>query len=95
MTEFKEKYINPFTEIAKFSKEEYQNYEDSLKHYRDLKNSLDTSKEEGKIEGRIEGENNKQIEIAMNMLKKGLDFSFITEITGLTAEEVSELKKYK
>jgi len=28
----------------------------------------------------------------MNMLKKGLDFSFITEITGLTEEEVSELK---
>jgi len=56
MTEFKEKYINPNTGIAKFTKEEYQNYEDSLKHYRDLKNSLDTSKEEGRIEGRIEGE---------------------------------------
>ena len=28
--------------------------EDSLKYYQDLKNSLDTAKEEGKIEGRIE-----------------------------------------
>jgi len=88
MTEFKEKYINPNTEIAKFSKEEYKDYEDSLKHYRDLKNSLDTSKEEGRIEGRIE----EKKEIAKRMLNKGLNISFISEITGLTAEEVSELK---
>ncbi|PIE78569.1 MAG: hypothetical protein CSA15_07135, partial [Candidatus Delongbacteria bacterium] len=39
-------------EIAKFSREEYQDYEDSLKYYRDLKNSLDTAKEEGRIEGK-------------------------------------------
>jgi len=38
-------------EIAKFSKKEHQHYEDSLKYYRDLKNSLDTAKEEGLIEG--------------------------------------------
>ncbi len=31
-------------EIAKFSPKEYQDYEDSLKYYRDLKNSLDTAK---------------------------------------------------
>ena len=43
-------------EIAKFSKKEHQYYEDSLKYYRDLKNSLDTAKEEGLIEGRAEGE---------------------------------------
>ncbi len=83
MTEFREKYINPNTEIAKFSKEEYKDYEDSLMHYRDLKNSLDTSKEEGRIE--------EKKEIAKNMLKKDLDVSFISEITGLTSEEISEL----
>ena len=33
-------------EIAKFSKEEAQAYEDSLKSYRDLKNSLDTASDE-------------------------------------------------
>jgi len=32
-------------EIAKFSKEEYRDYEDSfLKYYRDLKNSSETSR---------------------------------------------------
>ncbi len=41
-------------EISKFSRQEYQDYEESLKYYRDLKNSLDTAKEEGRIEGKIE-----------------------------------------
>ncbi|MBP8850170.1 MAG: hypothetical protein KBG80_06400 [Breznakibacter sp.] len=42
-------------------------YEDSLKYYRDLKNSLDTAKEEGVIEGIAKG-----IEkVAKNALKIG------------------------
>ena len=40
-------------EIAKFSPDEFQNYENSLKYYRDLKNSLDTAKEEGRLEEKI------------------------------------------
>ncbi|MBP7496215.1 MAG: PD-(D/E)XK nuclease family transposase [Bacteroidales bacterium] len=42
-------------EIANFSKEQMDEYEDSLKYYRDIKNSLDTAREEGKIEGKEEG----------------------------------------
>ena len=42
-------------EIAKFSPGEVQAYEDSLKSYRDLKNSLDTAREEGLKEGLEEG----------------------------------------
>jgi predicted transposase/invertase (TIGR01784 family) len=72
-------------EIAKFSRDEYRTYEESLKYYRDLKNSLDTSREEG----RKEGERIKQIEIAKNMLDNGLDISLICEITGLSEEEIS------
>lgn len=75
-------------EIAKFSKEEYKDYEESLKHYRDLKNSLDTSKEEGRIEGRIE----EKKEIAKNALNERLPLEVIIKITGLTAEEIIELK---
>ncbi len=33
---------------------ELLSYEDSLKYYRDLKNSLDTAKEEGRMEGIIQ-----------------------------------------
>jgi len=42
-------------EYHKLSKEERKAYEDSLKYYRDLKNSLDTAKDEGKKEGKKEG----------------------------------------
>ena len=42
-------------EIARFDKKELKAYEDSLKAYRDIKNSLDTAKEEGRAEGRAEG----------------------------------------
>ncbi len=67
-------------EIAKFNSKEYQEYEDSLKYYRDLKNSLDTAREEGKIED------------AKKMLEKKLDISLISEITGLTEEQINKLK---
>ena len=39
-------------EIASFSAEEKVQYEESLKYYRDLKNVVDTSREEGLKEGR-------------------------------------------
>ena len=41
--------------IARFSPNELREYEDSLKAYREIKNSLDTAKEEGRAEGREEG----------------------------------------
>jgi predicted transposase/invertase (TIGR01784 family) len=76
-------------EISKFSQQEYQEYENSLKYYRDIKNSLDTAKEEGIIEGIEKG----KIEIAKNMISKGIEISLISEITGLTEKEINELKQ--
>jgi predicted transposase/invertase (TIGR01784 family) len=43
-------------EIAKLSKEDYQQYILSLNAYRDFKNSIETAKDEGKAEGLAEGE---------------------------------------
>lgn len=42
-------------EIANFTPQEREEYEESLKHYRDIKNVVDASKEEGRQEGREEG----------------------------------------
>ena len=42
-------------EIAKFTKTEYDSYEESLKIYRDWKNTIDTAKIRSKEEGRKEG----------------------------------------
>ena len=74
-------------EIAKFSTEEREAYEDSLKYYRDLKNVVDTSREEGILEG-IEQRN---IEIAKRMKKKGMSDSEISDLTGLTDKEINKL----
>jgi len=83
-------------EIAKFNKNEFQSYEDSLKYYRDLKNSLDTAKEEGRIEGKIEGITKGiiegKIEIVKNMLKNNFDIKIISEITGFKIEEIKKIK---
>lgn len=70
-------------EIAKFTPQQIRSYEDSLKYYRDMKNSLDTAKEE------------KAIEIALNSIKIGLDSEIIAKITGLTLEKVEALRKRK
>lgn len=78
-------------EIAKFSQQEYQEYEESLKYYRDIKNSLDNAREEGREKGREEGEKKKQIEIAKGMLIKGFDVSIIEELTGLSKQEIESI----
>lgn len=70
-------------EIARFSPEERNAYEDSLKYYRDLKNVVDTSREEGVLEG-IE-------KIAKKMKEKGMSNAEISELTGLGEEEISKL----
>lgn len=72
-------------EIAKFNQQEYQEYEDSLRYYRDIKNSLDTAKEEGKIEGKYE--------VAKNLLKNNVSIEIIMSSTGLTKEEIEKLKE--
>ncbi len=71
-------------EIAKFTPDQVRSYEDSLKYYRDLKNSLDTAKEEGKFEEK-EG-------IARNLLNNNVDIEIIVESTGLTQEQIEKLK---
>ncbi|MDX8394221.1 MAG: PD-(D/E)XK nuclease family transposase, partial [Mariprofundales bacterium] len=83
-------------EIAGYSDDEYAEYEESLKYYRDLKNSIDTAfddgKIEGKIEGIIEGEINGKIETAIKMQQKGYTIADIAELTGLTLEEIQQIK---
>ena len=72
-------------EIAKFTSDEARNYEDSLKYYRDLKNSLDTKFDEGRIE--------EKKDIALKLFNMNMAIENIIEITGLTMEELLKLKE--
>ncbi|MEY8529550.1 Rpn family recombination-promoting nuclease/putative transposase [Bacteroides xylanisolvens] len=82
-------------EIAKFTKEQYEEYEESLKVYRDWKNTIDTAvnkaENKGRAEGRAEGEKQKQIEIAFNMKNRGMGIDVISEVTGLSEYELKKL----
>ena len=73
--------------VARFTPTELREYEDSLKAYRDIKNSLDTAKEEGREEGR--GQRN--IEIAKKMLAAGMDIDIIINMTDLSKDEIEKL----
>ena len=70
-------------EIAKFTPDEKVKYEESLKYYRDLKNVVDTSFDEGKAE--------RSVEIARQMKSEGEPIEKIVRFTGLTAEEIEKL----
>ena len=52
-------------------------------------------REEGKEEGREEGREKEKLEIAENLLKRNVDIDIIVESTGLSKEEVENLKKDK
>lgn len=75
-------------EIAKFSKNESELYESSLKYYRDLKNVIDTAEDEGERKG-VEKTINK---VAIEMLKEGESTSKIAKYTGLTEVEIESIR---
>ena len=77
--------------IARFSPTELREYEDSLKAYRDIKNSLDTAKEEGRADGREEGRAEGIAMVAKMMFAKGMDIDVIASMTGLSTDEVESL----
>lgn len=82
-------------EIAKFTPDEKNKYEESLKYYRDLKNVVDASfdegKAEGKAEGKEEGREERNIEIARQMKLEGEPPEKIVRFTGLTTAEIEKL----
>lgn len=93
--------------IAKFTRTELREYEDSLKAYRDLKNSLETAeekgraqgreegraqgREEGRAEGREEGRAEVRAKMIRDLLAFGLSVDQIAKATHLTVDDVNAL----
>ena len=111
MKQVEERYISLLTdkvfdrlfeeaEIAKFTPQEMREYEASKMAYRDIKNSIDTAKQEGLAEGMekgmekgmkkgmAKGMNQKALDIARNMLADGVDINLIMKYSGLTQEQI-------
>ncbi|MFK7796347.1 MAG: Rpn family recombination-promoting nuclease/putative transposase [Aureispira sp.] len=78
-------------EIAKFTEREKKEYENSLKVYRDMKNVVDTAKEEGKEEGREEGREEKEEEVIEKCMEEGMQPELISKIVNLPLAEVNRI----
>ena len=81
---------------------EFQKYMSEEEDKKKIQNSLlSEAKEEGISQGYTsgindgisKGENKKSIEIAKNMLKKNMSIEDISDITGLSIEEINKLTK--
>ena len=77
-------------------KQKMREYEASKMAYRDIKNSIDTAKQEGLAEGMElgmeKGMNQKALDIARNMLADGVDINLIMKYSGLTQEQIEKLE---
>lgn len=101
------KYLYKLSEMFNFTKEEMDEYKKSLKMNWDLKNIEDYAREkgykaghaeghadgraEGRAEGRVEGELAAKISTAEKLIAMGIPLDVISEATGLTLEELSQM----
>ena len=113
MKQVEERYISLLTdfgfdrlfeeaEIAKFTPQEMREYEASKKAYRDIKNSIDTAKQEGLTEGieigmakgmekgRAEGKHEANTETAQRLLAMGLSAEQVAKATQLPLEIIKK-----
>lgn len=98
-TEFGFKKLFEQAEIAKYTPEERREYEVSVKNYWDYYSTMTTamnkSRAEGMAEGMAkgiaEGAAKANRENARKMKKLGSATDFISQITGLSAEEIEKL----
>ena len=78
-------------EIAKFNRQERQEYEDSLKAYRDWYSVMETAKKKSRAEGLAEGRAEGVRSTALKMKVEGFDNEMIARITGLSVKEIENL----
>lgn len=95
-------------EVMNFSEDEKEGYESHLKWLRIQTNTIKKYEQHARDEGRIEGEaigearglaegeaklNKERREIAANLLKQSIGIEIVIMSTGLTREEIEEIKK--
>ena len=73
------------------NEEEKRFYELREKGHRDFMNAILTSEHRGRLEGRLEGKLEGKLDIARSMLTRAMSYELISEITGLTVEEIEAL----
>jgi predicted transposase/invertase (TIGR01784 family) len=71
-------------DVERFNRKEMMAYEHSLRYYRDMKNCIDTAREDG--------EKAKALQIAEEMLRDSEPLAKISKYTGLSTEELEKVR---
>ena len=87
--------VHIILELAQLDDEDRIKYIKSMNTERDTYNQIEYARETGREEGREEGAKQKSFDIAKRMLEKGIETETISELTGLTEKEISELDRTK
>ena len=82
-------------ELAQLDDEDRIKYIKAMNTERDTYNQIEYARETGREEGREKGAKRNSCDIAKRMLEKGIDIETISELTGLTEKEISELDRTK
>ena len=95
LQEFPFNQLFEVAELANFSRNEQETYQNSLKYYRDLNNVVQTSRQEGFVKGQEEGiEQGRMAErqqIARQMKVAGIAIAQISQITSLSIKDIEAL----
>ena len=98
------KKLEDIADVAALSRQERMKYDEGLRKYRDTISVLQGAREEGYaegyaeayakayVEGYVEGRNQRSFEIAKKMLLGGMDEAIVMEMTGLTKEDINQIK---
>ena len=98
------KKLEDIADEVALSKLERMKYDEGLRKYRDTISVLQGALEEGYaegyaeayakayVEGYVEGRNQRSFEIAKKMLLGGMDEATDMEMTGLTKEDINQIK---
>ena len=77
--------------MTEYEKKEIYQYDKQITLEEKRQEGIKEGIKKGKLEGIKEGEKNKAISMAKSMKAKNMDINLISEITGLTIEEVNKL----
>lgn len=85
-------------DIHNMTKQEYENYQYSLKAYRDIRSNeiyweekMAAQEAKGKAKGLAEGEAKEKYNSVRNMKEIGLSLEQIMQVSGLSAEEIEKI----
>ena len=85
------KKLSEIAEVASLSKEEREQYDESLRHYRDTLVVMEGQYQEGEKKGRAEGRAEEKLAIAKKMKSMGLSVEDISKAVDLSMEDIEKL----